>query len=298
MTTRRSGVSSPALPIRRAVSFDTEKSHLPPGVVLLHRGAALSSEASDIDSTAVLSADGRRQGSVGVQLDESALGRIPMAALAQLVRLSRYYFCRSFKRSFGFLPRGYRIGLRIEARPEGSARASFGEGSRRDDRFRRDRDASWRPSRSRRMLAPAPDRKLSRFCGAGTGDFGGAREVEYDIAPFALGPSRDPHLDMRLCAGPVHRRWARPLAPRHDARHSRRRCRASRRRRRSPPRFDGARRAGVEPARLRVLARLSRRRQRRLSRHRRSAAGQSPAPIVRRRWDRHERDGLLRGERH
>ena len=78
-----------------------------------------SSEASDIERT-VLSADGRRQGSIGVQLDESALGRVPMAALAQLVRLSRYYFCRSFKRSFGFLPRGYRIGLRIEARPEGT----------------------------------------------------------------------------------------------------------------------------------------------------------------------------------
>jgi AraC-like DNA-binding protein len=104
-----------------AVSFAMEKSPLPPSVVLLHRGAAVSSEASDIDSTAVLSADGRRQGSIGVQLDESALGRIPMAALAQLVRLSRYYFCRSFKRSFGFLPRGYRIGLRIEARPEGTS---------------------------------------------------------------------------------------------------------------------------------------------------------------------------------
>jgi AraC-like DNA-binding protein len=101
-----------------AVSFAMERPHLPPSVVLLHRGAALSSEASDIDSTAVLSADGRRQGSVGVQLDESAMGRIPMTALAQLVRLSRYYFCRSFKRSFGFLPRGYRIGLRIEAHPE------------------------------------------------------------------------------------------------------------------------------------------------------------------------------------
>jgi len=103
-----------------AVSFAMEKSPLPPSVVLLHRGAAVSSEASDIDSTAVLSADDRRQGSIGVQLDESALGRIPMAALAQLVRLSRYYFCRSFKRSFGFLPRGYRIGLRIEARSEGT----------------------------------------------------------------------------------------------------------------------------------------------------------------------------------
>jgi AraC-like DNA-binding protein len=111
-----------------AVSFAMEKSPLPPSVVLLHRGAALSSEASDVDSTAVLSADGRRQGSVGVQLGESALGRIPMAALAQLVRLSRYSFCRSFKRSFGFLPRGYRIGLRIEARPEGTP----GQASARD----------------------------------------------------------------------------------------------------------------------------------------------------------------------
>ncbi len=100
------------------VSFQTDDGHLPPSTVLLHRGAAVSSEACDIDSTAVLAADGRRQGSIGVQLDESALGRIPMAALAQLVRLSRYYFCRSFKKSFGFLPRGYRIGLRIEARPE------------------------------------------------------------------------------------------------------------------------------------------------------------------------------------
>jgi len=109
------GAADPA-----AVSFETETPPVPASVVLLHRGAALSSEACDIDSTAVLAADGRRQGSIGVQLDESALGRIPMTALAQLVRLSRYYFCRSFKRSFGFLPRGYRIGLRIEARPEGA----------------------------------------------------------------------------------------------------------------------------------------------------------------------------------
>src|SRR5258708_21389084 len=105
-----------------------EKSQLPPSVVLLHRGAALTSEASDIDSTAVLSADGRRQGSIGVQLGESALGRVPMAALAQLVRLSRYYFCRSFKRSFGFLPRGYRLGLRIAARPGGASRDAYGCG--------------------------------------------------------------------------------------------------------------------------------------------------------------------------
>jgi AraC-like DNA-binding protein len=110
-----SGTADPA-----TVSFETENADLPPGIVLLHRGAALSSEACDIDSTAVLAADGRRQGSIGVQIGESALGRVPMAALAQLVRLSRYYFCRSFRRSFGFLPRGYRIGLRIEARPEGT----------------------------------------------------------------------------------------------------------------------------------------------------------------------------------
>ena len=59
-----------------------------------------------------------------------------MAALAQLVRLSRYYFCRSFKRSFGFLPRGYRIGLRIEARPEGTrAGQASAEGYRRDIDF-------------------------------------------------------------------------------------------------------------------------------------------------------------------
>ena len=39
---------------------------------------------------------------------------IPLATLAQLARLSPYYFCRAFKQSFGVPPHRYHTGRRIE----------------------------------------------------------------------------------------------------------------------------------------------------------------------------------------
>jgi len=46
---------------------------------------------------------------------EKHLGeRIPLDTLAQLVRLSRYYFCRAFKQSFGAPPHRYQTGRRLE----------------------------------------------------------------------------------------------------------------------------------------------------------------------------------------
>ncbi len=84
-------------------------------------------------------------------------------------------------------------------------------------------------------------------------------------------------LDMRLCAGPVHRRGA-GLRPRHDGRHPHGRCRVACRRRRSPLWFDGARWAGHEPWRLRILAGLGLRRTAACP-GTGSAAGQSPAPM-------------------
>jgi AraC family transcriptional regulator len=39
---------------------------------------------------------------------------ISLAALARLVRLSSYYFCRAFKQSFGIPPRRYHVNRRIE----------------------------------------------------------------------------------------------------------------------------------------------------------------------------------------
>ena len=46
---------------------------------------------------------------------ESNLGeQIPLAKLAELVRLSPYHFCRAFKQSFGVPPHRYHSGRRIE----------------------------------------------------------------------------------------------------------------------------------------------------------------------------------------
>jgi AraC-like DNA-binding protein len=104
-----------------AGSVPAHGAHLLQGVTLLHRGSALCFETGSPDSMPVALFDVRRQANVCVYLDESLVGQIPMAALARLVRLSECYFCRTFKRSFGFLPRGFRIGLRIMARPESVA---------------------------------------------------------------------------------------------------------------------------------------------------------------------------------
>jgi AraC-like DNA-binding protein len=104
-----------------AGSVSAHGAYLSRGVTLLHRGSELCLETGGPDSTAVAFFDARRQADVCVYLDESLVGQIPMAALTQLVRLSECHFCRTFKRSFGFLPRGFRIGLRIVARPEWAA---------------------------------------------------------------------------------------------------------------------------------------------------------------------------------
>ncbi|MFI5016764.1 MAG: hypothetical protein ACHQHK_02345 [Dongiales bacterium] len=60
------------------------------------------------------------QGSVDVVLDGVLLEQLPMTVLTRLVRLGRFHFCRTFKRSFGNLPCGYRICLRAK-NPEVSA---------------------------------------------------------------------------------------------------------------------------------------------------------------------------------
>jgi hypothetical protein len=93
--------------------------YLPGGLALQHREAALCFLSSGHDRAAVVFA--RRQADVCICLDETLVSRIPMAVLAQLVTLGECRFRRTFKRSFGFLPRGFRIGLRIVACPEGTA---------------------------------------------------------------------------------------------------------------------------------------------------------------------------------
>jgi hypothetical protein len=51
---------------------------------------------------------------VDVVLDGALLEHLPMTLLTRLVRLGRFHFSRTFKRSFGILPRGFRICLRAK----------------------------------------------------------------------------------------------------------------------------------------------------------------------------------------
>jgi AraC family transcriptional regulator len=47
-------------------------------------------------------------------IEEHLSEQVPLATLAQLVRLSTYYFCRAFKQSFGVPPHRYHTEQRIE----------------------------------------------------------------------------------------------------------------------------------------------------------------------------------------
>jgi len=51
---------------------------------------------------------------VTAYIEEHLAEQIPLATLAQLVRLSPYYFCRAFKQSFGLPPHRYHNKRRIE----------------------------------------------------------------------------------------------------------------------------------------------------------------------------------------
>jgi AraC family transcriptional regulator len=55
-----------------------------------------------------------QQRTVAAHIDEHLSEQIPLTVLAQLVRLSPYYFCRAFKQSFGVPPHRYHNHQRIE----------------------------------------------------------------------------------------------------------------------------------------------------------------------------------------
>jgi len=57
---------------------------------------------------------GWQQRTVTAYIEEHLAEQIPLATLAQLVRLSPYYFCRAFKQSFGVPPHRYHNARRIE----------------------------------------------------------------------------------------------------------------------------------------------------------------------------------------
>jgi AraC-like DNA-binding protein len=55
-----------------------------------------------------------QQRTVAAHIEEHLSEQIPLTMLAQLVRLSPYYFCRAFKQSFGVPPHRYHNNQRIE----------------------------------------------------------------------------------------------------------------------------------------------------------------------------------------
>jgi AraC family transcriptional regulator len=57
-------------------------------------------------------------------IEEHLSEQISLATLAQLIRLSPFYFCRAFKQSFGVPPHRYHTGCRIERAKEMLAKSS------------------------------------------------------------------------------------------------------------------------------------------------------------------------------
>jgi AraC family transcriptional regulator len=84
------------------------------GVVLVHELVRLNREARRVEPAARGGLAPWQQRIVTSYIDEHLSEQISLGALAQLVRLSSYYFCRAFKQSFGVPPHRYHTNRRIE----------------------------------------------------------------------------------------------------------------------------------------------------------------------------------------
>jgi AraC family transcriptional regulator len=84
------------------------------GVVLVHELIRLNRSAPTVEANVRGGLAAWQQRIVTAYIDEHLSKQISLATLAQLVRLSRHYFCRAFKQSFGVPPHRYQINRRIE----------------------------------------------------------------------------------------------------------------------------------------------------------------------------------------
>ena len=84
------------------------------GVVLVHELMRLNRGAPRAETYVRGGLAAWQQRIVTAYIDEHLSEQIPLGTLAQLARLSTYYFCRAFKQSFGVPPHRYHIGRRIE----------------------------------------------------------------------------------------------------------------------------------------------------------------------------------------
>ena len=82
------------------------------GAVLAHELMRPTGQRNEAPARGGLA--GWQQRIVTAYIEEHVADQIPLAALAELVRLSPYYFCRAFKQSFGLPPHRYHTRRRIE----------------------------------------------------------------------------------------------------------------------------------------------------------------------------------------
>jgi AraC family transcriptional regulator len=84
------------------------------GIVLVHELVRLNRGIPSIESQVQGGLAKWAQQIVSAYIEEHLAERLPIAALARLVRLSPYHFCKVFKQSFGIPPHRYQINRRIE----------------------------------------------------------------------------------------------------------------------------------------------------------------------------------------
>jgi AraC family transcriptional regulator len=103
--------------LKRAIEAPESESRLyveALGVVLVHELIRLNRGARRVEAAVRGGLAAWQQRIVTAYIDEHLSEQVPLATLAQLARLSTYYFCRAFKQSFGVPPHRYHTNRRIE----------------------------------------------------------------------------------------------------------------------------------------------------------------------------------------
>jgi AraC family transcriptional regulator len=103
-----------ALKLKRLMGSDNQPYLDALGVVLVHELMRLNAGCKRIEAAAPGGLAPWHQRIVTSYIEEHLAEPIPLATLAQLVRLSPYYFCRAFKQSLGVPPHRYHNSRRIE----------------------------------------------------------------------------------------------------------------------------------------------------------------------------------------
>jgi AraC family transcriptional regulator len=103
-----------ALKLKRLVGTDNRPYFDALGVVLAHELVRLNAGYQRIEAAARGGLAGWQQRIATAYIEEHVAEQIPLATLAQLVRLSPSHFCRAFKQSLGVPPHRYHNNRRIE----------------------------------------------------------------------------------------------------------------------------------------------------------------------------------------